>query len=281
MKPSTAPSTSASSPVTPLRRSKRINTRIRAVTLVGLLGAWELLSRLGLISQFALPAPTRIAETLYTLATIGFPNGINVFVHMKATMVRIIDGYLLGSVTAVPLGLLVGRLPLLERSVNPVITFARSIATISLLPLAVAWFGVGELARVLLITYAVFWAVLTNTIDGASSVDRDLLNVARTFGTSRLRMFFRVVLPATLPRIFSGLRVGLGLAFMVIIGVEMIGTIVGLGALIEEGQQFYRTDVAIAGTVLIGVFGLALSLLLDLVERIVMPWAAGLRDVKR
>lgn len=263
------------------RSERSTHARIRIATLLGLLVVWETLSRVGLISQFALPAPTRIAETLYTLATVGFPNGINVFVHMRATIVRIVEGYFLGSMIAVPLGLLVGRLSLLERAVNPVITFARSIATISLLPLAVAWFGVGELARVLLITYAVFWAVLTNTIEGARSVDRDLLNVARVFGTSRSRMFFRIILPATLPRIFSGLRVGLGLAFMVIIGVEMIGTIVGLGALIEQGQQFYRTDVAIAGTVLIGVFGLALSLILDLIERTVMPWAAGLKDVRR
>ncbi|HUZ18227.1 MAG TPA: ABC transporter permease [Spirochaetia bacterium] len=255
--------------------------QIRIVTLLALLGVWELLSRIGVISQFALPAPTRIAETLYTLGTVGFPNGINVFVHMKATIIRIIEGYVLGSITAVPLGLLIGRLPLLERSVNPVVTFARSIATISLLPLAIAWFGVGELARVLLITYAVFWAVLTNTIEGAKSVDRDYLNVARMFGTSRARLFFRVIFPASLPRIFSGLKIGLGLAFMVIIGVEMIGTIVGLGALIEQGQQFYRTDIAIAGTVLIGIFGLVISLLLDLAERILMPWASGLQEVKR
>jgi len=200
---------------------------------------------------------------------------------MQSTVVRILQGYFLGATLAIPLGLFIGRVELLERAANPVVTFARSIATISLLPLAIAWFGVGELSRVLLITYGAFWAILTNTIQGARSVDPNYINVGKMFGAGRTVMFFRVILPATLPKIFSGMKIGLGLSFMVIIGVEMIGTIEGLGALIQQSRRYFRTDVAIAGTILIGVFGLIISVALDWLERLLMPWAVGLEEVER
>lgn len=260
------------------RRSELI---IKSVTIISLLLIWEYLSRVGVISMLSLPRPTRLVTAIVGLATQGFPQGILVFAHLEATVLRILQGYALGAAAAIPLGLMVGRVQFLERAVNPVVTFARSIATLSLLPLAIAWFGVGELARILLITYASFWAVLTNTIQGARSVDPAYINVGKMFGASRRAIFFRVILPATLPRIFAGLKVALGLSFMVIIGVEMIGTIEGLGALIQQSRYYYRTDIAIAGTVLIGAFGLIITIILDWLERILLPWAGGLEEVER
>ncbi|MEX2445627.1 MAG: ABC transporter permease [Alkalispirochaeta sp.] len=254
---------------------------IRGITMVILLGIWEGASRLGLVSQLMLPAPSKLAATLGNLATNGFPQGIIVFTHMRVTIFRILQGYLIGAFVAIPLGLMVGQIALLERAVNPIVTFARSIATISLLPLAIAWFGVGELSKVLLITYAAFWAVLTNTIQGVRSLDPVYVSVGRMYGARGVKLFFRVILPATLPRIFAGMKIALGLCFMVIIGVEMVGTVQGLGALIQQSRWFYRTDIAIAGTVLIGLFGLAMSLLLDFLERLLLPWAVGLEEVER
>ena len=263
------------------RLSRAADTRIKIVTLVTLVVAWELLSRAGLISMLALPRPTRLFTTVITLATIGFPKDITVWLHIKATVWRILQGYLLAAAVAIPAGLIIGRLYLLERAANPVITFARSVATISLLPLAIAWFGVNELSRVLLVLYGAFWAILTNTIQGVKSVDVTLIDVGRMYGASRTGLFFQVILPATLPRIFAGLKIALGISFMVIIGVEMIGTVEGLGALIQQARYFYKSDVAMAGTVFIGIFGLLISVVLDWAERRLLPWAVGLEEVER
>ena len=163
----------------------------------------------------------------------------------------------------------------------PVITFARSVATISLLPLAVAWFGVGEVTRVFLITYACFWVIVTNVIDGVKSVDVDLLRAARMLGTSPHQIFYRVVLPASLPRIFTGMKVALGLAFLVIVAVEMVGTIEGLGALIHQTRTLYRSDAAMVGMIFLAIFGYALSKGLDWLEKILLPWSGGLEEVER
>jgi ABC-type nitrate/sulfonate/bicarbonate transport system permease component len=133
----------------------------------------------------------------------------------------------------------------------------------------------------MLITYGAFWAILTNTIQGVKQVDITYINVARMFAANQRHIFFRVVLPATLPRIFAGMKIGLGVSFMVIIAAELVGTVEGLGALIQQSRLYYRTDITIVGMIFIGLFGLIISFGLDRLERVMLPWAIGLEEVKR
>ena len=254
---------------------------IKIITIIILIILWEFFSRIGYLNPLHFPRPSKLALTLWELMTVGYPIGITVWLHIKATVWRILQGYLLAAALAIPMGLIIGRSYLLERAANPVITFARSVAVISLLPLAIAWFGVGEISRVLLITYGCFWAILTNTIQGVKQVDINFINAGRMLGASRRQLFFRVILPATLPRIFAGMKIALGVGFMVIIAVEMIGTIQGLGALIQQARFYYSSDIAIDGMIFIGIFGLLISIVLDRLERIMLPWAIGLEEVER
>jgi ABC-type nitrate/sulfonate/bicarbonate transport system permease component len=123
--------------------------------------------------------------------------------------------------------------------------------------------------------------MLSNVIAGVRYVDPALLRAASTFGVSGPELFTRVVLPATLPRIFAGARMALGVGFMVIVGAEMIGTIEGLGALIMEARTFYRSEITILGMLVIGVIGFAISGGLGLLERAMLPWAGNLDQVRR
>jgi len=254
---------------------------VKITTIVVLIVIWESLSRAGYLNPLHFPSPSKLIATFWELITIGYPTGITVWVHIRATVVRILQGYALAAVVAIPLGLVIGRSYLLQRAANPVITFARSIAVISLLPLAIAWFGVGELARVLLITWGCFWAILTNTIQGARQVDMNYINAGKMLGCGRKQMFWRVILPATLPRIFAGMKISLGVGFMIIIAVEMVGTIKGLGALIQQARFYYSSHIAIDGMIFIGIFGLLISFVLDKLERFILPWAVGLEEVER
>ena len=254
---------------------------IGPLTIVVLLALWELAVRVGWANAYYFPPPSKLADSLWNLTTVGFPRGVTVFSHIQATITRIAAGYTLATLTAIPLGLFIGANLLLISATTPVITFARSIATISLLPLMVAWFGVGELSRVLLIFFGCFWIILTNTIYGVRNVDPVLIRAARTLGASQRQIFFRVVLPASLPRIFSGMKVALALAFLVIVAVEMIGTVEGLGALIMEARTFYRTETTMVGMLIIAVFGLLLAKGLDRLEGWLLPWAVGLDEVER
>ena len=245
---------------------------VKLITILVLVVIWEIASRLGYIKIYRFSRPSKLFETFIQLLTVGFPNNITVWVHIQATFFRIMMGFVLAGVTAIPLGMLIGRMEILDRMVDPIITFCRAIAVISLLPLAIAWFGVGELSRVLLIFYGCFWIILTNTIQGAKHVDPVLINAGKTLGAYKTRLFFQVILPASLPRIFTGMKIAVGMAFLVIIAVEMIGTIEGLGALIQQARTFYNTSIAIDGMIFIALIGISIAYTLDWLEKRLLPW---------
>lgn len=259
------------------RRTLRLAPPSWALSLasvVTLLVVWELAARAGVLEPRSYPPPTQLVDTVVSVAVDGFPRGVTIAGHGAATAWRIIRGFVLATVLAVPLGLVIGRSRVLDLATAPIITFARSIATISLLPLAVAWFSVGETSRIFLITFGAFWIILTNTVAAVKGVDPTLVRAAHTLGSTGSALFTRVILPASLPRIFAGMKVALGMSFLVIVAVEMIGTVEGLGALIMEARTFYRSDVAMVGMALLALFGFLLSAGLDRLERRLLPWAA-------
>jgi len=252
-----------------------------ALFVVALLAAWEGASALGWLRAFLFPPPSRIAEALWEMAVSGFPEGLRIWTHAAVTVLRILQGFLLAMALAIPIGLVIGRSPVLDAMTLPIVTFARSIATLSLLPLAIVWFGIGELSKVMLIAYACFWVMLTNTIAAVKYVDPVLIRAARTMDVSGARLFVQVILPAVTPRLIAGARVALGVGFMVIVGAEMIGTIQGLGALIMEARTFSRTDISIVGMVALALVGLAFTAGLGWLERVLLPWHVGLAGVRR
>ena len=264
------------------QRSWRIPDWIYGLAAVlAILALWEMGSTNGWISSYQFPPPSKLAKTLPVLLEKGFPRGVTADIHIRATLGRILQGYIIAILLAIPIGLVIGNSNFLNRATSPVITFARSIATISLLPLAVAWFGVGEFTRVFLITYGCFWIILTSVVDAVKGVPVEYIRASQTLGVPTRQIFFRVMLPASLPRIFTGMRIALGVAFLVIVAVEMIGTIEGLGALIMEARTFYRSDTAMVGMIFIAIIGFSLSTILNWAERILFPWASDLEAVER
>jgi ABC-type nitrate/sulfonate/bicarbonate transport system permease component len=197
------------------------------------------------------------------------------------TLWRVLQGCVLAISLAIPLGILIGSVIVLDKLTLPIITFARSVASLSLLPLAIIWFGTGELSKVLLIAYGCFWTMLPNAIAAVKYVDPVLIRAARTLDTGAAGVFWRVVLPAALPRMFAGARVAIGVGFMIIVGAEMIGTIQGLGALIMEARTFYRSDITLVGMALIGLIGFLVLAGLGWLERLLLPWQRGLEEVRR
>ncbi|HET6522607.1 MAG TPA: ABC transporter permease [Geminicoccaceae bacterium] len=243
--------------------------------------AWELASALGWLRPFSFPPPSRLASALVELTVHGFPQGQRIWVHVGMTLWRVVQGCLLAIALAIPLGVLIGSVRALDRLTLPIVTFARSVASLSLLPLAIIWFGTGELSKVLLIAYGCFWTMLPNAVAAVKYVDPLLVRAARTLDTGRAGVFLRVVLPAALPRMFAGARVAIGVGFMIIVGAEMIGTIQGLGALIMEARTFYRSDITIVGMALIGLIGFVVLGGLGWLERRLLPWQTGLEQVRR
>jgi len=268
-----SPSTRNSAPVRALS-----GHYVGGLGTVGLLLAWEILSRLDYLPTFQFPPPSMLLSAAWEVAVRGFPEGIQIHSHIAVTLQRILSGFLGAVLVGVPLGLLIGWVAPLEKLTRPIVTFGRSIAAISLLPLFIAWFGIGELSKVMLIGLAAFWVVLTYTVAGVKYVDPLLVRAALSMDVKGQALFFQVILPAAAPRIFTGLRVAMGVAFMVIVAAEMIATVEGLGALIKEARNSFRTDITMVGMVVIGLLGWAISAAIGALEDRFLPYRKAMEQ---
>jgi len=168
---------------------------------------------------------------------------------------RVYKGWIIGSVIAVPVGLLAGTSKYVRAAVDPFIHFFRFIPAIALTSLFILWFGIGEASKVNLVIYAVVFVVLVSTAAGASSVNPDKILGARTLGASNIDLFFRVILPGTFSSIFTGMRLALANAFLVIVAAEAIAAQEGIGFLIWNARTFFRTDFVFVGVFCFGLLG--------------------------
>jgi len=195
------------------------------------------------------------------------------YFHVLASISRVYGGFAMALIVALPLGILIGRVPLVRQLVDPTIQLLRPVPVTAWLPLAMIIFGLGPRSAIFLVFLGAFYPILVNTIFGVRSVEPRLFEAASMLGCRDSAQFFRVVLPAALPSIFTGMRLGLGFAWVVIVVGEMTGVQTGLGAIIMEARQLSRTEIVISGMVVIGVLGFLSDQLVMLIGRRLLAWS--------
>ncbi|SFU39481.1 ABC transporter permease [Pseudoduganella namucuonensis] len=180
--------------------------------------------------------------------------------HISASLFRVGCGFGLAALAGIPLGLWMGRVQGAYITLNPIFQILRPISPIAWIPLAILWFGVGDLSPVFLIFIAAVFPMIVQTAAGVHTIERRYLRAAENFGVSRATLFRRVIIPAVLPEIIVGMRIGLGVAWLVVVAAEMIALRSGLGYLIMDSRNAgNRYDLVIAGMIIIGVIGLILD----------------------
>jgi NitT/TauT family transport system permease protein len=224
-------------------------------------GVWALAVRLSHTNVF--PSPLKVMAGLKELA------GKGVLWHYVAdSLRRVATGYLLALILGVPAGLALGWMPNLASAFNPVIQMARPISPLAWMPLAILWFGVSEAAPSFLIFLGAFFPIVVASMNGVRSVPAMYLQAGRNFGLGAPRLLARVVFPAALPQILVGLRIALGIAWLVVVAAEMIAVDSGLGYLIIDSRNAgKRYDLVVAGMLLIGIIGLLLDVLVRQLEK--------------
>ena len=228
--------------------------------------------------QYSLiPPPIDVARSLYDLAFGGIYDDAysrTLYVHLLASLSRVYGGFAIAASLAVPLGLMIGRISIVRRLLDPTLQVLRPIpVTAWLPPLSMIIFGLGPRSAFFLVCLGAFYPILINTIFGVRSVDPRLFEAASMLGCRGSAQFYRVVLPASLPAIFTGLRLGLGIAWVVIVVGEMTGVPTGLGAIIMEARQLSRTEIVICGMVVIGVAGFISDRLVLLLGKRLLRWS--------
>jgi NitT/TauT family transport system permease protein len=201
------------------------------------------------------PTPLQVVNGTLELAADG-----TLWDDIGASLFRVATGFGLAALVAIPMGLWMGRVDAAYTTLNPVFQILRPISPIAWIPLAILWFGVGDLSPIFLIFIAAVFPMIVQTAAGVHTIERRYLRAAENFGVSRATLFRRVIIPAVLPEIIVGMRIALGVAWLVVVAAEMIALRSGLGYLIMDSRNAgNRYDLVIAGMVIIGIIGLVLD----------------------
>jgi NitT/TauT family transport system permease protein len=187
---------------------------------------------------------------------------------------RILAGFVLGAVPAVALGLAMGLNRSVRAAVMPLVTALYPIPKIAVYPLIIFYLGIGEASKVGIVALSIFFLVLLNTMAGVLGLDRAYVNIARAYGARPIDVFTTIAWPGALPSIFTGLKLGMGFALIVIVGAELLGSDAGIGFLIWRAYQIFAIDVMFAGLLITALLGWLATAGLDWLERWALPWRA-------
>lgn len=242
---------------------------IGAVGLLGFVGLWEILVRVGVVDSFFLPAPTQVIQRMQDLA-MGPDAVLWHDIHMSAT--RVLMGFALSALIGVPFGVAMGMSPMVRALLNPIVSIIRPLPALSWIPLSMLWLGIDEQQKYAIVFMGSFASVLVYSMDATMRVDPTLIRAALNLGATSLQVVRYVVLPGALPNILSGLKVVLAIAWTCVISAEMVGANSGLGFRIWTAKEWSDT-----GQVLVGMLSISLTvLLLDIafraLERLLVPW---------
>ncbi|MFI0859604.1 ABC transporter permease [Streptomyces smyrnaeus] len=245
----------------------------KSTALLALLLVWEFAPRLGLVDRTFLPPLHQVLVAWWELAVDGqlASNG-------RASLTRSFSGFGLAVAIAVPLGLLIGWYRPVADLLNPLLEVFRNTAALALLPVFVLLLGIGETSKISIVLYACTWPILLNTISAVRNVDPTLVRLARSMDLAAPRLFQKVILPASVPTIFTGIRLAGAVSILVLVAAEMIGAKAGLGYLINSSQYNFAIPEMYAGILTLSVIGVAFNQLLVAVERRLSSWripAAG------
>ena len=222
---------------------------------------------LKLFNAILMPGPLEVFRTGVELVASG-----ELQRDILASMSRVMQGFGIASVAGVGLGMVVGRSRLMENLIDPMLELLRPIPPLAFLPMMVLWFGIGETSKIAFIAYAAFFPIFTTTVEGIKYVDPLLLRAASSLGANQRDLFRYVVLPAAMPGIITGLRLGFGLSFFVIVAAEFIAADSGLGYLINDARTFFLVSQMLLGAAVIGIIGFTFNRLLRLLESRLLRW---------
>lgn len=249
-----------------------MNRRISSLLLgtagtLAFFAGWEALSRSGLVNSVMLPAPSTVLRSGWELLESG-----DLARHLAASLWRAALGFASGALLGILLGVVMARSGRLHDLINPLVQMFRAIPSLAFVPIAIFWFGIGETSKIFLVAWSVFFPVWVNTYLGVRDTNALIARAGASLGATGWRMLVFVVLPAALPLIIAGLRVGLSIALVVLVAAELAGAAFGVGYLIQMSQAVFRVDQMFVGLVVLGLMGYVADHVFERVIRAWLPW---------
>lgn len=267
------------STVTGRTARKRVLPRpalVFGLTLTALVAIWWTVAALRIWDPVFVPSPMSVWDQLIRTSTehdgVRGYGGYLLLEHLWVTLRRILISSAIAIAIGIPAGIAIAMVPILNEAFGPLITFLRQLPPLAYFSLLIIWFGIDETPKLVLLVIAAVPPIIVSTAAGIESVHRDYRNGARSLGAGNWDLIRFVLLPASLPDIFTGIRLGVGVAYTSVVAAETVNGVPGLGGMIRDAQRYNQTDLVILGILVLGLTGLALEALLTWLQRRTAPW---------
>ncbi|MDO6584317.1 ABC transporter permease subunit [Salipiger sp. 1_MG-2023] len=218
-----------------------------------------------------LPSPEAAFSRFWEIATDGYQN-VSLAEHVGWSLWRVIAGFLLGSLVGIPLGYAMGLSGWARGWFDPIVEFMRPVPPLALIPLVIIWFGIGESGKIVLLFLAALWVMIISARAGVSGVNITKVQAAYSLGASKWQILRHVIVPNSLPEIFTGARVAMGVCWGTVVAAELVAAEKGAGKMIVAASKFQATDIVLMGIVLIGLIGFGIDILMRKAEAFLVPW---------
>ena len=218
-----------------------------------------------------LPAPEAVVARFFEIAANGYQN-IPLWEHVGASLMRVLAGFVLGSLVGIPLGYAMGLSGWFRGWFDPIVEFMRPVPPLALIPLVIIWFGIWETGKIVLLFLAALWIMTIAARAGVSGVRITKIQAAYSLGASKWQIMRHVIIPNSLPEIFTGARVAMGVCWGTVVAAELVAAQKGAGMMIIAASKFQLTDVVVMGIILIGIIGYGIDILMRIAERVMVPW---------
>ncbi|MBU2022101.1 MAG: ABC transporter permease subunit [Gammaproteobacteria bacterium] len=244
---------------------------ISVVSTVFFIAIWAAVTELGFIEPLFLPSPVDVFQKFVDIATNGFA-GATLIQHLAASLTRIFGSFFFACLIGIPLGILIGCSYILRGIFDPLIEFYRPLPPLAYLPLIIIWLGIDEGSKMTLIFLAMLAPIILSARSGVTSVRMEQIQVAYSMGASRWQVITQVIAKGALPDILTGMRIAIGFGWTTLVAAEMVAAQRGIGFMVLNASEFLRTDVVIAGIIVIGVIAYCFDLFMRFLERKLVPW---------
>jgi sulfonate transport system permease protein len=232
-----------------------------------LLASWEIATRIELFPRQLLVPPKQVLFTFADLLGEG-----NLISHLKISFMRMIAGFVFGTAIGLILGTAMGLSKSIERYVGPLLTSVRQVPLLGWMPLLMLWLGIGEVFKIVFISIGAFYPMVLNTFEGIKGVPKEYVEVARVFEYNKTKLLRRVIFPAALPSILTGIRIALSMSWLLLVGAELVAASEGVGHIMTQGRRFFQTDVVMVGVIIIGIIGIIMNHAVVRIEKYFLRW---------
>ena len=241
------------------------------ISVASLFAIWSLVSALEWVNPIFWPAPTAVWDQFINISQDGYRN-FTLWEHIWASLYRILVGFSLGCLVGIPLGFAMGLSEAVKGWFDPIVEFFRPIPPLAFIPLVIIWSGIGERSKILLLFFAALWIMVIAARAGVGSIKLSKIHAAYSLGASKYQILVKVILPNSLPEIFTGMRVAMGICWGTVVAAELVAAESGVGFMIMAASTFLATDIVILGVIVVGIIGYSIDILMRKLEERLIPW---------